>query len=304
MGNNTTTGRDGLSLDTDTDHLEHHLGHTGAHSHFLWAVLLTLSFAVIEAIAGWWSGSLALISDAGHMLTDSSALGLAALAAWLACRPPSSRHTYGLVRLEILAALFNGLLMLVLIAWIVVEAVQRLETPPSVQGDTVMVVAAMGLLVNVLVAWKLHHGGTDLNTRAAFLHVLGDLLGSVAALVSGALIYGLGWLWADPVLSLLVALLILVSAIRLLKDAVYVLLEAVPGHIDLDEIARGLARIPGVHSVHDLHVWSLSSGQVALSAHLDLEAMDDWPRILEAARTQLRPFGIGHATLQPEQMPP
>lgn len=304
MGNNTTTGRDGLSLDTDTDHLEHHLGHTGAHSHFLWAVLLTLSFAVIEAAAGWWSGSLALISDAGHMLTDSSALGLAALAAWLACRPPSSRHTYGLVRLEILTALFNGLLMLVLIAWIVVEAVQRLETPPSVQGDTVMVVAAMGLLVNVLVAWKLHHGGTDLNTRAAFLHVLGDLLGSVAALVSGALIYGLGWLWADPVLSLLVALLILVSAIRLLKDAVYVLLEAVPGHIDLDEIARGLARIPGVYSVHDLHVWSLSSGQVALSAHLDLEAMDDWPRILEAARTQLRPFGIGHATLQPEQMPP
>jgi len=302
LGNNAS-GRDGLSLDTDTGHLEHHLGHAGTHSHFLAAVLLTLGFAMVEAVAGWWSGSLALISDAGHMVTDSSALGLAALAAWLARRPPSSRHTYGLVRLEILAALFNGLLMLALIVWIGVEAVQRLAAPTAVQGDTVMVVAAIGLLVNILVAWRLHHGGTDLNTRAALLHVLGDLLGSVAALVSGVLIYTLGWLWVDPALSLLVALLILVSALRLLRDAVHVLLEAVPGHIDLDEIARGLARIPGVHSVHDLHVWSLSSGQVALSAHLDLEAMDDWSRILEEARTHLRPFGIGHATLQPEQMP-
>ncbi len=294
-------GREGLSRDTDTGHLEHHLGHTGAHGHFLWAVLLTLSFAIIEAVAGWWSGSLALLSDAGHMLTDSSALGLAALAAWLARRPPSSRHTYGLVRLEILAALFNGLLMLALIGWIAWEAVQRLALPQPVLGDAVMLVAGIGLIVNLLVAWKLHHGGMDLNTRAAFLHVLGDLLGSVAALVSGALIYGFGWLWVDPALSLLVTLLILVSALRLLRDAVHVLLEAVPGHIVFDEIARGLAGIPGVHSVHDLHVWALSSGQVALSAHLDLEAMDDWPRILDAARMQLRLLGIGHATLQPEQ---
>ncbi len=297
-------GREDLSLDTDTGHLEHHLGHTGAHGHFLWAVLLTLSFAVIEAVAGWWSGSLALLSDAGHMVTDSSALGLAALAAWLARRPPSSRHTYGLVRLEILAALFNGLLMLGLIGWIAWESVQRLAAPQLVLGDAVMLVAGIGLIINLLVAWKLHHGGMDLNTRAAFLHVLGDLLGSVAALVSGALIYWLDWLWVDPILSLLVALLILVSALRLLRDAVHVLLEAVPGHIALDEIARGLAGISGVHSVHDLHVWALSSGQVALSAHLDLEVMDDWPRILEEARMQLRLFGIGHATLQPEQMPP
>lgn len=303
MGNNTIK-RAGLSLDTDTGHLEHHLGHTGAHRHFLFAVLLTLGFAFVEVAAGWWSGSLALISDAGHMVTDSSALGLAAIAAWLARRTPSNRHTYGLVRLEILAALFNGLLMLVLIAWIVVEAVQRLMVQQLVQGDTVTVVAAIGLFVNILVAWTLHHGSTDLNTRAALLHVLGDLLGSVAALVSGVLIYWLGWLWVDPALSLLVALLILVSALRLLKDAVHVLLEGVPEHIDLDEIAQGLAGIPGVLSVHDLHVWSLSSGQVALSAHLDLGAMDDWARILEEARAQLRPFGIGHATLQPEQRRP
>lgn len=304
MENPSVRVHDGLSLDTDTGHLEHHLGHVGAHGHLLWAMLLTLVFAIIEAVAGWWSGSLALISDAGHMVTDSSALGLAALAAWLARRPPSSRHTYGLVRLEILAALFNGLLMLALIAWIVLEAVQRLAAPQAVQGDAVMVVAGIGLLVNLLVAWKLHHGGSDLNTRAALLHVLGDLLGSVAALVSGALIYGLGWLWADPVLSLLVSVLLLVSALRLLKDALNALLEAVPDHIDLNAVACGLAQIPGVCSVHDLHVWSLSSGQVALSAHLDLETLDDWPRILEVARAQLRPFGIGHATLQPEQSRP
>jgi cobalt-zinc-cadmium efflux system protein len=290
----------GLSLDTDTEHLTHHLGHAGAHQHFLVAMLLTLGFAVIEAIAGVWSGSLALISDAGHMLTDSSALALAAMAAWLARRPPSARHTYGLVRLEVLAALFNGVLMLALIAWIAFEAVQRLAAPQAVQGEMVMVVAAIGLLVNLLVAWRLHQGGHDLNTRAALLHVMGDALGSVAALISGAVIYWLGWLWVDPVLSVLVAVLILVSALRLLKDAVQVLLEAVPAHIDLAAIAHGLAQIPGVNSVHDLHVWSLSSGQVALSAHLDVVTLTEWPRILAAARAHVSPLGIGHATLQPE----
>lgn len=293
----------GLSLDTDTEHLTHHLGHVGAHRHFLVAVGLTLGFAVIEVMAGVWSGSLALISDAGHMLTDSSALALAAMAAWLSRRPPSPRHTYGLVRLEVLAALFNGVLMLILIAWIAFEAVQRLAAPQAVQGEMVMIVAALGLLVNLLVAWRLHQGGHDLNTRAALLHVLGDVLGSVAALVSGAVIYWVGWLWVDPALSVLVAGLILVSALRLLKDAVYVLLEAVPVHIALDEIVQGLAQIPGVNSVHDLHVWSLSSGQIALSAHLNVATLTEWPRILVAARAHLSPLGIGHATLQPEPPP-
>lgn len=293
----------GLSLDTDTEHLTHHLGHAGAHQHFWVAMLLTLGFAVIEAIAGVWSGSLALISDAGHMVTDSSALALAAMAAWLARRPPSARHTYGLVRLEVLAALSNGVLMLVLIAWIAFEAVQRLAAPQAVQGEMVMVVAAIGLLVNLLVAWRLHQGGHDLNTRAALLHVMGDALGSVAALISGAVIYWVGWLWMDPALSVLVAVLILASALRLLKDAVQVLLEAVPAHIDLAAIAHGLAQIPGVNSVHDLHVWSLSSGQVALSAHLDVASLTEWPRILAAARAHLSPLGIGHATLQAEPSP-
>lgn len=294
--------RHDLSLDTDTGHLEHHLGHGGEHSHFIGAIWLTLGFALVEVLAGFWSGSLALISDAGHMVTDSSALGLAALAAWFARRPPSGHHTYGLVRLEILAALFNSLLMLGLIAWIGFEAVQRFQHPQPVQGVAVMGVALIGLLVNVLVALKLHHGGEDLNTRAALLHVLGDLLGSVAALVSGAVIYVTAAYWVDPLLSLLVAGLILVSALRLVRDATHVLLEAVPEHIDLLDIERALAAIPGINSVHDLHVWSLSAGQVALSAHLYLDALDDWPRILEDARCAMRRFGIGHATLQPEQV--
>jgi cobalt-zinc-cadmium efflux system protein len=294
-------GSGALSLDTGTNHAKHHLGHAGGHRHFLGAILLTLSFAVVEVVAGWWSGSLALISDAGHMVTDSSALGLAALAAWFAKRPPSLRHTYGLVRLEILVALLNSLLMLVLIGWIVLEAIDRFGAPNAVNGSAVMGVAAIGLAVNAGVAWRLHHGGDDLNTRAALLHVLGDLLGSVAALTSGAVIWFTGWLWVDPALSLGVAALILVSAVRLLNDAVHVLLEAVPAHIDIRELVQGLARIEGVNSVHDLHVWSLSSGQIALSAHLNLDCFADWPRILATAREQLAGFGIGHATLQPEE---
>ncbi|MCX7672369.1 MAG: cation diffusion facilitator family transporter [Thiobacillaceae bacterium] len=290
-----------LSLERGTDHVHHHLGHAGEHRHLTGALALTLGFALVEAVAGWWSGSLALIADAGHMLTDSTALALAALAAWLARRPPTARHTYGLVRAEVLAALINALAMLALIAFIVYEAVQRLHTPRPIDGATVLTVAAIGLVVNLLVAWRLSRGGRDLNTRAALLHVMGDLLGSVAALTAGAVILTTGWTLIDPLLSLLVAGLILISAWRLLAEALQVLLEGVPAHIDLQQVGRHLAELPGVRSVHDLHVWTLSSGKIALSAHLDVERLTDWPRILLAARHLLaREHGIGHVTLQPE----
>jgi cobalt-zinc-cadmium efflux system protein len=290
-----------LSLDRDTDHLHHHLGHAGEHRHLTGALLLTLGFAFVEAAAGWWSGSLALIADAGHMLTDATALGLAALAAWLARRPPSDRHTYGLVRAEVLAALVNGLAMLGLIAFIAVEAVRRFGQPRDIHGEAVIVVATLGLLVNLLVAWRLSRGQRDLNTRAALLHVTGDLLGSVAAIVAGAVILLTGWTPIDPLLSLLVAGLILVSAWRLLSEALHVLLEGVPPQVDLQEVGRNLAALNGVRSVHDLHVWTLSSGKIALSAHLDLHRLEDWPRILLQARQLLtRRHGIGHVTLQPE----
>lgn len=293
--------RPDLSLDRDTKHIDHHLGHPGEHRHLTGALTLTLGFAFVEALAGWWSGSLALIADAGHMLTDSTALGLAALAAWLARRPPSARHSYGLVRAEVLAALVNGLLMLGLISFIAVEAVERFGQPRDIQGEAVIVVALIGLLVNLLVAWRLSRGQRDLNTRAALLHVIGDLLGSVAAITAGAVILLTGWTPIDPLLSLLVAGLILVSAWRLLNEALHVLLEGVPQNVDLQEVGRNLAALKGVQSVHDLHIWTLSSGKVALSAHLALESLDDWPRILLQARRLLsQRHGIGHVTLQPE----
>jgi len=293
-----------LSLDKGTSHVQHHLGHAGEHAHLTGALWLTLSFAGVEAVAGWWSGSLALISDAGHMLTDSTALGLAALAAWLAKRPPSPRHTYGLVRAEILAALVNAFIMLALIAFIVGEAIDRLGTPRTIDGGVVTLVAGIGLLINVAVAWRLSRGQRDLNTRAALLHVMGDLLGSVAAISAGLVIAFTGWTPIDPLLSLLVAGLILVSAWRLLGEALHVLLEAVPAHLDIEVVSRAMAAVPGVTAVHDLHIWTLSSGQIALSAHLDVESLATWPAVLAAERALLmETYAIGHITLQPEARP-
>lgn len=200
-----------LSVDRDTTHVEHHVGHDQGGQALFKALFFTLGFAVVEVIAGYWSGSLALLSDAGHMVTDSTALGLAALAAVLARRPPSKHHTYGLVRLEILAALANSLAMLALIVFIAIEAIDRLSHPQPVMGGAVMLVAFIGLLVNLAVAWLLHHGGDSLNTRAALMHVMGDLLGSVAALVAGAVIWFTGYTPIDPILSLVVSALILFS---------------------------------------------------------------------------------------------
>lgn len=283
------------------EHDHHTHAHASGNGTLLAALLLTLFFAGIEAVAGWWSGSLALLSDAAHMFTDSSALGLAAGAAWLARRPPSKRHSYGLVRAEVLAALFNSVLMLVLLGYIVHEALNRFGTPRDIRGEAVVGVAAAGLAVNLIVAWILSHGEHTLNTRAALLHVLGDALGSVAAIAAGLVIVTTGWTPIDPLLSLLVAALILVSALRLLREAVHVLMEGVPAHVRLDAVGRDLAALQGVLRVHDLHVWTLSSGSIALSAHLEIHKLTDWPDILAAARQNMDTLhGIRHVTLQPE----
>lgn len=282
----------------DAEHRHHHAGNGRA---LLVALLLTLSFAGVEALAGWWSGSLALLSDAAHMLTDSSALALAAGAAWLARRPPSRLHSYGLARAEVMAALANSLLMLVLLGFIVSEAIDRFGAPHDIRGEAVVAVAAAGLAVNLLVAWVLSRSERTLNTRAALLHVLGDALGSVAAIVAGIVIVTTGWAPIDPLLSLLVAALILISALRLLREAVHVLMEGVPLHVRLDDVGHDLAALDGVRRVHDLHVWTLASGSIALSAHLEIRRLDDWPAILDAARHRLDAHhGIRHVTLQPE----
>lgn len=266
-----------------------------------WALLLTLCFALVEVVGGLWSGSLALMSDAGHMFLDSFALALAFFADWIGRRPPSQRHTYGLVRAEVIAAFVNGLAMLVVIALIAIEAVGRLHHPVPVAAGGVMIIALLGLVVNVVVAAVISRGEKNLNTRAALVHVLGDLLGSLAALVAGAVIYFTGWLAADPILSLAIAVLILFTTLNLLRETLHLLMEGVPAGIDLDAVARELATLPGVHAVHDLHVWKIWSGQAALTAHLDVTDLADWPNLLERSRLRLREkFHIEHFTLQPE----
>jgi len=283
---------------------QHHHGHGANGSGLILATLLTLGFAGVEALAGAWSGSLALIGDAGHMVNDGVALALAAAAAWVARKPPSHRHTYGLGRAEVLAALLNGLAMLVLVIAILVEAVERFQSPAPVMGPAVMGVAMLGLLVNVLVAWMLSRGVHSLNTRAALLHVLGDMLGSVAAIASGAIVYFTGWRQADALLAAGIALLISISSLRLLKEALRALMEATPAHLSAIEIQQALAQVTGVLGVYDLHVWSVGDGEVMLSAHLQVERLEDWPATLAALRQLLlQRWNIGHATLQPETGP-
>jgi cobalt-zinc-cadmium efflux system protein len=281
-------------------HDHNHAHQTGALPNLRLALLLTAGFAGVEAIAGWWSGSLALLADAGHMVTDSASLGLAWLAAWLAARPPSPRHTYGLGRAEVLAAFINAGAMLALVAVITAEAWGRFQTPRAIDGMAVSAVALVGLGVNLLVAWTLSRGERDLNVRAALLHVLGDTLGSLAAIASGLVIWATGWTPIDPLLSILIGGLILASSVGLLKQSLHALLDGVPLDLPLDQVGKALAAVPGVVEVHDLHVWSLSSRRTALSAHVTLRDLALWPQTLAALRQAATEQGIDHATFQPE----
>lgn len=265
------------------------------------ALALTLSFAAVEAAAGWWAGSLALLGDAGHMLTDGVALALAALAARLARKPPSHRLSFGLARIEVLAALANAGFMLALVLALSWNALGRLFEPRPVAGEIVAWVAAAGLALNLGVAWILMRGGRDLNTRAALLHVVGDAFGSVAALASGLVIHFTGWMPADPLLTLFIGALILVSTLQLAREALHTLLEGVPGGISLPEVGRRMAAVAGVISVHDLHIWSIATPRIALSAHVVMRDPGDWQRVLEQLRLLLHDeFDIDHVTLQPE----
>jgi cobalt-zinc-cadmium efflux system protein len=292
------------------DH-DHDHGHGHSHDHkgygpaFGLALGITAGYAVVELVGGLWTGSLALLSDAGHMFSDALSLGLAAIAAHLAQRPVGHRHTYGWARAEVIGALVNSLLMLAIIFVLVAEAVARLRAPAPVAAGGMIVIALIGMAVNVAVAWTMSRGEMTLGARAVLLHVLGDLISSFAAVVAGAVIYATGWLPIDPILSLVIAGLILVSTLRLLRDTVHVLMEGVPPALDLPAIGRNLAGVPGVISVHDLHVWSIASDRAALSAHIELEDIRQWPEILTAAGELLRKhYGIEHVTLQPEVRAP
>ena len=267
------------------------------------ALAITAGFAAVEAAAGWRAGSLALLGDAGHMLTDSSALAIAYVAQRLAQRHPSQRHSFGLGRVEIVAALCNATLMLLLVVVLGVSAWRRLHHPTPVHGHMTAAVALAGLLVNGVVLKLLSGHSHDLNARGAALHVMADLLGSLAALVSGVVISLTGWYAIDPLLSLLISGLIVFSSARIVSAAVDVVLEAVPAHLELKQIGQAMAATPGVHSVHDLHVWSISSHLVALSAHVVIHDLTIWPMVLGRLRTLLsQRFGIEHVTLQPEPL--
>jgi cobalt-zinc-cadmium efflux system protein len=290
-----------------------HAGHRHAHDHaahghgaaparaLAIAFAITAAFAVVEAIGGYVAGSLALLSDAGHMITDAAALAAALFAQKLARRPPSARASYGYARAEVLAAFINALVMLLIVGGIVFEAVQRLAHPAPVAGALVLGIAVAGLGVNLVAAWVLARAQSSLNLRAALLHVVGDLMGSVAAIVAGGVIVTTGFMPIDPILSIAIALLILRSTWRLLRETSAVLMEGVPAHLDYTSIGHELSRLPGVASVHDLHVWHMGSEDVALSAHVAIADASEWPRTLAAAQRMLRErFAIAHVTLQPD----
>lgn len=267
-------------------------------------LILTATVMAAEVAGGVISGSLALLADAGHMTSDTLALALALAAFRLARRPSDTRRSYGYHRVEILAAFANGLFLLGLAVWIVAEALTRLAAPPPVEGLTMLSVAALGLAVNAIALWLLHAGDRDnLNLEGAFLHVLGDLLGSVAAVAAGIVILTTGWMTIDPLLSMLVAVLIARSALALLRRASHVLLEGTPDHIDAERVKDAVRKaVPEVAEVHHVHVWSLSGGRPLLTMHATVPEADGDDRVLARIQAVLaKDFGITHATVQIER---
>jgi cobalt-zinc-cadmium efflux system protein len=266
------------------------------------ALAVTLVVLVAEAIGGWVSNSLALLADAGHVLTDAAALALSLFVVWFSRQPVTAEKTYGYLRWEILAALLNGATLLGISVWIVIEAVGRLRTPEPVGGTLMLVVAAGGLLANAVAALMLHPvNRSSLNVRGAYLHVLGDLLASVGTIAAAIVIALTGWLHADPIASLLTTALIVRGAWQLVRESVDVLLESTPSHIGLNDVRAGLQGIPGVESVHDLHVWTVTSGVVALSAHAIVREPELHQDVLERACQLMGQMGIHHITIQIER---
>jgi cobalt-zinc-cadmium efflux system protein len=282
-------------------HLEHPPHHENADPVLWRAAAVTLVFAVVEALGGWWTGSLALVSDAGHMLTDGGALALGALAGWMASRPPSRLHSYGFGRAEVFAAVINASTMLVIAAAIAYEAFVRLGQPREIQGGLAATIALAGLALNLGIMKRLAPHKLDMNARAAALHVLGDTLGSVGALLSGIVIVLTGWTPIDAIASLFICVLIAVSSLRLLREGVHALMEGVPLRLSVQAVGMEMAKHEAIRSVHDLHIWTLSGSRIALSAHVIVRDLSRWNRTLHELQDLLRErFGIEHVTLQPE----
>ncbi|MCF6093036.1 cation diffusion facilitator family transporter [Microaerobacter geothermalis] len=293
----------------------HHHGHDHGHNHdhahvrttnkklLTIALLITISFMIAEIIGGILSNSLALLSDAGHMFSDAFSLALSLIAIRFTTKPPTPQRTYGFYRFEILAAFINGVTLAVIAVYIYFEAYQRIISPPEVQGNTMLLIAFIGLLANIAAAWVLTRGNTaeNLNMRSAFLHVLGDMLGSIGAIAAGLLIMFFDWYIADPVISIIVATLILFSGWRVTKESVHILIEGSPKHIDVNELNDKLHTIKGVVSIHDLHLWTITSGMESLSCHIVIDPDADPQQILLASKKLIHDaYGIDHVTLQLE----
>jgi cobalt-zinc-cadmium efflux system protein len=290
------------------DHHDHHHDHRHgagqAHAPtraLAIALALTLVILVAEGVGGWLSNSLALLADAGHVLTDAGALGLSLFVAWLARQAGSQTKTFGYLRWEILAALINGATLLGISALIIVEAVLRLRTPEPVAGGLMLFVAIVGFVVNGVAVWLLHgFREGSLNVRGAYLHILGDALASGGTVVAAGVIHLTGWTAADPLASIFTVVLIIAGAWSLVRESVDVLLEATPPHIALDVVRARLADIEQVESVHDLHVWTVTSGMIAMSAHAVVRDCGDHQRVLERAHQLAADLGIQHVTIQLE----
>ncbi|KKK37144.1 zinc transporter ZitB [Mesobacillus campisalis] len=292
----------------------HHHSHGHAHGHghhhtssnkkaLLWAFILISAFMFVELVGGLLTNSLALLSDAGHMLSDAAALGLSLFAIKLGEKAATSSKTFGYKRFEILAAMINGATLIIISLYIFYEAYHRILQPPEVQSLGMLLIAFIGLLVNILAAWILMKGDKDenLNVRSAFLHVIGDMLGSVGAIIAALCIYFLGWGMADPIASIVVAVLILISGWRVTKESVHVLMEGTPAHLQVDEVKAVLQSIAEVRSVHDLHLWSITSGVPMLSCHLAISDGSSHDDVLHHAQKVLHDkFGIDHSTIQVE----
>jgi cobalt-zinc-cadmium efflux system protein len=266
------------------------------------ALALVLAFALVEAAGGYLADSLALLADAVHMLSDGLALGLALGAAWLAGRPATPDRSFGYRRAEILAALANGALLVALALWIFVEAARRLADPPEIEAGTVLAIGVVGLAVNIAAAWLLRRSVTEsLNVRAAFRHVLADLLGSAGVIVAALVVLLTGWERVDPLVSILIGLLVLASSWEVLRESTGILMERTPSGVDAQEVGRELASYPGVVGVHDLHIWTITSGFPSLSAHVVVEPGADCHGIRVQLETLLRDrFELDHTTLQVE----
>ena len=284
-------------------HVHHHHADDGQNARRLIVVLLlTAGYMLAEAIGGWFSHSLALIADAGHMLSDVAALALSLFAVWISRKPPTAARSYGYYRTEILAALANAATLIAISVWVCVEAYRRLQSPAPVAGRVVMAIAAGGFLVNLAGMWVLSGGRhANLNIRGAWLHVATDALGNIGTVAAGAAVAYLAWAWADPAASVAIALLVCWSAWALLRESVDVLMEGTPSGIEPDRVRDSLAAVEGVAAVHDLHIWSITSGRVSLSAHIAVDGSRPDRDVLPDLCEQLREgFGITHVTLQLE----